>query len=123
MYTPPTWSEKLSGADSEQVFRVFFFEALDDFYGYPDCRAELLRDEIPATCDRQHDAFVAASAHHLCNRFGTPIPSWVYDDRFYLPTPWFYLPEMNLRAMQIAESPAAFRARNIFVFANVLDRV
>lgn len=36
--------------------------------------------------------------------------------------PSVYPPELRLRAIQFVESPGAFRARNIFTFANVLER-
>ncbi|BDG59737.1 hypothetical protein [Caldinitratiruptor microaerophilus] len=48
--------------------------------------------------------------------------SWVYRDSYYLPEPWFYPPELSIRAIQIVENPGAFLDRNIFVFDNVLQR-
>lgn len=62
------------------------------------------------------------ASNHLCLEHGLPVPAWVYKARYYLDDPWFYPSEVNLRAIEITESPGAFRARNIFTFANVLER-
>jgi hypothetical protein len=39
-----------------------------------------------------------------------------------LRTPWFAWPGPSLRATLLAESPAPFRERNLFVSANALTR-
>lgn len=121
-YQPPTLREACQGIASWEDFRVRFFNWLDDFYHYPELRQGLIAEEIPILPEQRLEAFAAAAAHQLCLDYGLPVPDWVYKDRFYLEAPWFYPPELALRAIEIAESPAAFRARNIFTFANVLDR-
>ncbi len=122
VYQPPTLREACQGVAAWEDFRVQFYDWLDDFYHYPELRPRLLAEEPPPLAEPRYEAFVAAAVHQLCLDYGLPVPDWVYKDRFYLEDPWFYPPELNLRAIEIAESPAAFRARNIFTFANVLER-
>lgn len=122
VYQPPTLREACQAVASWEDFRVQFYDWLDDFYHYPGQRLLLIAAEIPPLSDQRLEAFAAAAVHQLCLDYGLPVPDWVYKDRFYLEDPWFYPPELNLRAIEIAESPAAFRARNIFTFANVLER-
>lgn len=122
LYQPPTLQKACQGVLSWEDFRVQFYDWLDDFYHYPELRQWLIAEEIPILPEPRFEAFAAAAVHQLCLDYGLPVPDWVYKDRFYLEDPWFYPPELNLRAIEIAESPAAFRARNIFTFANVLER-
>ena len=68
------------------------------------------------------DAYLAATAEHLAWQYGLPVPSWVSGDKRKLHRPWFASPLAALRAILILESPAAFRARNLFVSANALNR-
>ena len=40
-----------------------------------------------------------------------------------IPEPWFLYPGWRLRAMQLVDTPAPFKARNIFGGSGILDRV
>jgi len=121
-YRPPSIQEVSLLIRSWEDFRVHFYDWLDDFYGFPGERERMVRDEIVPLSDRRLEAFMAAAVHHLCLRHGTPVPPWVNDERYVLRDPWFYPGEVSVRAVEFVESPAAFRARNIFTFANVLER-
>jgi hypothetical protein len=68
------------------------------------------------------DAYLAAVAVTLAREIGAPPPAWAWDDSRKLATPWFAWPGPSLRATLLAESPAAFRERNLFVSANALSR-
>jgi len=121
-YRPPSIREVSLRVRSWEDFRVELYNWLDEFYRFPEERERMVRDEIAALPDRRLEAFMAAAVHHLCLRYGLRVPSWVNDERYCLSDPWFYPPELSVRAIQFVESPVAFRLRNIFTFANVLDR-
>jgi hypothetical protein len=50
------------------------------------------------------------------------MPDWVFKPGRALKRPWFASTLASLRAVLIHESPATFRARNLFVSANALSR-
>jgi hypothetical protein len=122
-YGPKTIREVSQQIITWEDFRVHFYSWLDDYYQFPSERERMIRDEIVPLFDRRISAFLAAAVHQLCMIDGLPVPPWVYHDPYYLPEPWFYPPELSIRAIQIVESLGAFRDRNIFVFANTLERV
>jgi hypothetical protein len=68
------------------------------------------------------DAYLAAVAVSLAREVGAVPPAWAWQTRRKLSRPWFAHPGAALRAMLLAESPAAFRERNLFVSANALAR-
>lgn len=68
-------------------------------------------------------ALLAASVEWLCARDGLPFPDWTGDPAHRLPDPWFLYPGWRLRAWQLADTPAPFKARNIFGGDRILDRV
>jgi hypothetical protein len=68
------------------------------------------------------DAYLAAVAVSLAREIGAAPPVWAWQTRRKLRRPWFAHPGAALRATLLAESPAAFRERNLFVSANALSR-
>jgi hypothetical protein len=68
------------------------------------------------------DAYVAAVAVALARELGTVPPTWTKAASRTLQQPWFAHPGAALRATLLAESPAPFRERNLFVSANALSR-
>lgn len=68
------------------------------------------------------DAYLAAVAVSLARDIATPPPPWSWDVSRKLGRPWFAHPGAALRAILLAESPAPFRERNLFVSANALSR-
>lgn len=82
----------------------------------------LLADRFGAVGSVQ-DAYLAATAEELARIHCLPLPGWADDDSRKLHRPWFASPLASLRAVLLVESPAAFRARNLFVSANALFRV
>src|SRR5262245_28027895 len=99
---------------------------LDDFYAAPSAGA--LADSpvllAPSLGDRGQvqDAYLAATAEELTRSRGFAIPAWVAAETRKLHRPWFASPLAALRAVLLLESPAAFRARNLFVSENALTR-
>jgi hypothetical protein len=68
------------------------------------------------------DAYLAAVAVALARELGTAPPTWAWSPDRKLAVPWFAHPGAALRATLLAESPAPFRERNLFVSENVLSR-
>ena len=97
-------------------------EFLDTFYTATESgRGEALAVE-PVPVGRIHDAYLAAVAEHLAQRFGLAVPDWTDAPRRFLVAPFFAGGLESLKAILIAESPAAFRRRLIFVIADALSR-
>ena len=100
---------------------------LDAFYGAPNRNA--LQEEPPnlvavfGESERVKDAYLAATAEELANRYSFPGPVWARSPARALHEPWFASRMNALRAVLLLESPPAFRARNLFVSENALVRV
>ena len=62
------------------------------------------------------DAFLAAQVEYLLRRSGLQPPRWVFDERYFLPTPWFPHEgaDSHLRALLIRDAHAEFANRNLF---------
>ena len=68
------------------------------------------------------DAYLAAVAVSLAREVARNPPAWAWSDDRKLHRPWFAWTGPALRATLLAESPAPFRERNLFVSANALSR-
>lgn len=67
------------------------------------------------------DAYIGATAEHLCRGANTPIPDWTEKRERFLSRAWFDNHGLkSLNAMMVAESPLAFRRRFIFTEAKPL---
>ena len=96
---------------------------LDEFYRTPDVAR--LADEPPLLGGANGavvGAYLAGVAEHLAREYALDIPAWVFGPQRYLRRPKFGHESAALRATLLIESPPAFRSRNIFVTANVLER-
>ncbi|HEY2951365.1 MAG TPA: hypothetical protein VGK40_02215 [Verrucomicrobiae bacterium] len=100
---------------------------LDDFYAGPADAALAETPQLLApACGElglRQDAYLAATAEELARRFSLAMPSWIAAPERMLHRPWFASPLASLRAVLLVESPAGFRARNLFVSENALSRV
>jgi len=99
---------------------------LDEFYSAPNAaaltdRPALLMPQY-GELGRIQDAYLAATAEELARVYELPVPEWTGGDERALHRPWFASSLASLRAVLILESPAAFRARNLFVSENALSR-
>lgn len=111
-------------ARTGESFRVAVREFLDEFALRPraDLRAGAIVDEPPPTGDQRHDAYLGALAEHLAAVHGLARPTWAVDPSRFLDRFWFPSDVPGFRALTIAQSPAAFRRRGIFIAHGSLVR-
>lgn len=124
---PTTLAEVAQLALNGDSFDRCLANFLDAFYAAPTPHA--LGDSPPllaphlADIGRVQDAYLAATAEELARVNQLPVPIWTNDETRKLHRPWFASPLAALRAVLLLESPATFRARNLFVSENALTRV
>ena len=123
---PPTLAEVAALAAQGDSFDICLANFLDGFYASPSAAAIM---PIPALLaptqgkiGKVQDAYLAATAEDLAQRFSLPLPSWTRGEERQLHEPWFATTLASLRAVLILESPPAFRSRNLFVSENALSR-
>ena len=75
------------------------------------------------TGDRRHDAYLGALAEHLAAVHGLSRPAWSVEPGRFLDRFWFVSDVPGFRAIAIAQAPAAFRRRGVFVPERSLHRV
>jgi len=89
---------------------------MDDFYHADAGTRQRLIDVRPEeTGDARFDAYPAALAEHFALHYDLQIPEWVAEPGRFLDRWWFPTQFRSLHAMAIAESPASFRRRGIFI--------
>jgi len=112
----------LSSIDDPGDFSFAFRNFLDDFYAAP--RVEAL-SERPASANRTRNAYLAATADYLCNRYDLAKPAWLWDgddESLIADPPYFASENWKTRAWLLADSPQEFRQRNIFIGFDSLSR-
>ena len=100
-------------------WRIPFMEFVDDMRCMQD--TALIKEPFSLR-DEKFDSLLASTIEYLCNEMAIATPDWVWQ----VPSckePWFVAGCENLKAISIAESPAFFRRRKIFVLENFLVRV
>ena len=124
---PQTLAEVAKLTIQGESFDLCLANFLDGFYAAPNQLplAEMPQFLAPQLGEqgRVQDAYIAATAEYLAVAYHLTIPSWVIDDERKLHRPWFASQLESLRAVLLLESPAIFRARNLFVSENALTRV
>ncbi len=85
-------------------------------------RVRALAETPPMTGDSRQDAYLAALGEHFSLRFEIERPPWVTQPERFLDRFWFRSDVPGFRAIAIAQSPAAFRRRGIFIARGALDR-
>ena len=105
--------------DDFDSWRTHLFNFVDRFRASAD---PLLVSTPPvAELDARLKALTASTVETVCKELTVPPPDW-RKGIGALPKPWFVSGMENLKAMALVESPATFRARNIFVLNNFLNR-
>ncbi|MBM3753740.1 MAG: hypothetical protein FJW38_07145 [Acidobacteria bacterium] len=98
------------------------FELADFLHAFTARRDYAMLEEEPPLLEVAVDnAYLAATAAYLSQQIGHTPPAWVNGPQRVLKEPWFASNSPHLRAVLLVESPAAFRARNLFVSANALS--
>ena len=107
-----------------QPFLPAVRELLDEFglLGTDEQRGRALSERPARTGDVRQDAYLGALAEHLATAVGIERPGWACDPDRFLDRFWFVSPIEGFRALTIAEAPAAFRRRGVFVSRGSIDR-
>lgn len=111
----------LAGEDFAYAAREF----LDEFAlrGDDGLRAAAIADRPQPTGDRRYDAYLGALAEHLAAAHALDRPAWSVEPARFLDRFWFVSDVPGFRAISIAQAPAAFRRRGVFVPERSLHRV
>jgi hypothetical protein len=125
MRRPRSLSEVASWATDRKAFNEHLADFLDQFY--LERSAAMLQEEPAILAGKIEDgeivdAYLAATAVALARVIGEHPPSWAWKERRKLRKPWFASTGNAIRATLLAESPAPFRERNLFVSENALSR-
>jgi len=106
-------------------FRYAVREFLDEFALRGDARswAEAIEAQPPLTGDVRYDAYLGALAEHLATLHGLTRPAWSVEPERFLERFWFVSEVPGFRAMAVAQAPAAFRRRGVFIPERSLHRV
>jgi len=110
---------------SGEDFRFAVREFLDEFSlrGDDRSRAEAIAERPAPSGDPRHDAYLGALAEHLAVVHGLTRPPWSVEPGRFLDRFWFVSDVPGFRAIAIAQAPAAFRRRGVFVPERSLHRV
>ncbi|HEY5709281.1 MAG TPA: hypothetical protein VIS51_07780 [Solirubrobacterales bacterium] len=126
---PEQFSQTLTGV-AERVlagedFRHAVREFLDEFAlrGDDRSREEAIAQRPESTGDLRHDAYLGALAEHLAAVHDLSRPAWSVEPGRFLDRFWFVSDVPGFRAVAIAQAPAAFRRRGVFIPERSLHRV
>jgi hypothetical protein len=99
-------------------------EFLDEFAIRADdgVRAEAIAVAPTPTGDARYDAYLGALAEHLAVAHDLERPAWSVEPSRFLDRFWFVSEVPGFRAISIAQAPAAFRRRGVFVPERSLHR-
>jgi hypothetical protein len=126
---PAQLTETLAGVarrvGSGEEFSHAIREFLDEFAlrGDDRSRAEAIAERPLDTGAPRHDAYLGALAEHLAAVHDLDRPAWSVEPGRFLDRFWFVSEVAGFRALAIAQAPAAFRRRGIFVPERSLHRV
>ena len=127
---PPTrFSETIAGisrrVSAGEEFPHAVREFLDEFAlrGNGASRGEAIAERPAPTGDRRYDAYLGALAEHLAAVHDLVRPTWSVEPDRFLDSFWFVSDVRGFRATAIAQAPAAFRRRGVFLPERSLHRV
>jgi hypothetical protein len=108
-------------AENPDAFDQLVAEFLDEFYLHPENRQSMIAEE-PRALGPLREAWLGAVGEHLARRWNLKVPGWVDGPQRFLRLAFFAGGFESLKAILLAESPLAFRRRQIFVEAEPLRR-
>jgi len=108
-----------------EEFNHIVREFLDEFALRADdrARAAAIEERPESTGDSRQDAYLGALAEHLAAVHRVARPAWAVEADRFLDSFWFVSDVSGFRAVSIAQAPAAFRRRGIFIPERSLHRV
>lgn len=111
--------------ETKEDFSFGLKNFLDCFYAKPDLK--MLEDEPRLLKDVLQDegfadAYLGAVAEHLARQNEWNLPAWCTSRKRSLEFPFFAASSFKMQRLLLADSPAAFRWRNIFVSRDALSR-
>lgn len=108
-----------------EEFRHAARDFLDEFALRADdgSRQEAISERPELTGEPRHDAYLGALAEHLATVQGLDRPAWSIAPERFLDRFWFVSEVPGFRAIAIAQAPAAFRRRGVFIPERSLHRV
>jgi hypothetical protein len=100
-------------------------EFLDEFAlrGDERSRSAAIAERPATTGEPRYDAYLGALAEHLATAHGLQRPAWSLEPDRFLSRFWFVSEVPGFRAVSIAQAPAAFRRRGVFVPERSLHRI
>lgn len=110
-----------AGEDFFAAVREWLDEAA--LMGDAETRAASLVEPPEPTGESRYDAYLAALGEHYSAVWQIDRPSWTVEPSRFLARFWFVSDVEGFRALLLAQSPAAFRRRGVFVSAGSLERV
>ena len=127
---PRMFRQSVAGVSERQRGGEPFFAATRDLLdelallpGDEALRSSAIREEPALTGNAVHDAYLAALAEHYAAAWDLERPHWATAPSRFLSSFWFSSDVPGFRALLIAQSPAAFRRRGLFISADSLRRV
>jgi hypothetical protein len=126
---PAQLSQTLAGlarrAGGGEDFNHAVREFLDEFalHGDDRARSAAIAGRPDPTGDPRQDAYLGALAEHLAAVHQIARPAWAVEPSRFLDSFWFVSDVAGFRAVSIAQAPAAFRRRGIFIPERSLHRV
>jgi hypothetical protein len=111
--------------DAGEDFHLAVREFLDEFAlrSNDGLRSKAIAERPATTGDPRYDAYLGAMAEHLAVAHGLERPAWAVEPSRFLDRFWFVSEVPGFRATAIAQAPAAFRRRGVFVPERSLHRV
>lgn len=108
-----------------EAFDYAVREFLDEFAlrGSDTARLEAIEARPESTGAERWDAYLGALAEHLAAVHRLDRPSWSVEPERFLDRFWFVSDVPGFRAIAIAQAPAAFRRRGVFIPERSLHRV
>lgn len=91
------------------------------FHGIDDRRRARIMSEEPRVTGTQWDAVIAATVEHVCQTHGWIPPAWTEEPSRFLAEPWADRTGQLEQEMALADCPAAFIRRNVFIDPRNLD--
>jgi hypothetical protein len=116
-------SLKIGKSELPSEAMALIVQFVDDFRSRRrDKQRDLISGEPGRTGSTVLDAYLAALAEHLSNEAGLPAPAWVDDPTRFLRQWWIESDVPSAGPTAMAQSPAAFRRRGIFISERALER-